>query len=78
MGDKADGILQSFNLSEENLESYKTVKERFDIHFIQRRNTVFEELNSSSIIAENKNWVSLSMILLQISCKIMQLWEPVQ
>ena len=42
MGDKADDILQSFNLSDENLKSYKTVKERFDTHFIQRRNTIFE------------------------------------
>ena len=38
MGDKADDILQSFNLSKEDLKSYKTVKKRFDTHFIQRRN----------------------------------------
>jgi len=42
MGDKADDILQSFNLFEEDLKSYKTVKEKFDAHFIQRRNTIFE------------------------------------
>ena len=42
MGDKADDILQSFNLFEDDLKSYKTVKDRFDTHFIQRRNTIFE------------------------------------
>ena len=42
MGDKADDILQSFNLSEEDLKSYKTLKERFDTHFIQRKNIIFE------------------------------------
>ena len=48
MGDKADDILQSFNLSEEALESYKTVKERFDTHFIQRRNIIFERAKFNS------------------------------
>ena len=47
MGDKADDILQSFNLSEEDLKSYKTVKEKFDVHFIQRRNTIFERAKFS-------------------------------
>ena len=42
MGDKADDILQSFNLSEEALKTYKTVKEKFDTHFVQRRNIIFE------------------------------------
>ena len=40
MGDKADDILQSFNLSEEVLKSYKTVKERFDTHFVQTRDII--------------------------------------
>ena len=42
MEDKADDILQSFNLTEEALKSYKTAKEMFDIHFVQRRNINFE------------------------------------
>jgi len=42
MEDKADDILLSFNLSEEDLKSYKTIKEKFDAHFIQRRNIIFE------------------------------------
>ena len=42
MEDKADDILQSFNLTEEALKSYKTAKEMFDTHFVQRRNINFE------------------------------------
>ena len=38
MGDKADDILTSFGLSEEQARCYATVKEQFDKHFIPRRN----------------------------------------
>ena len=48
MGDKADDILQSFNLSEEASKSYKTVKERFDTHFVQKRNIIFERAKFNS------------------------------
>ena len=48
MGNKADDTLQSFNLSEEDSNSYKTVKERFDTHFIQRRNVIFERAKFNS------------------------------
>lgn len=44
MGDKADDILQSFNLSEEDSKKYKTVKEKFENHFVKRRNTIFERV----------------------------------
>ena len=42
MGDQADNILRSFTLSDEDRKSYPTVKSNFDIHFIQRRNVIFE------------------------------------
>ena len=42
MGDKADDVLQSFNLSEEDSKKYKTVKDKFDAHFVKRRNTIYE------------------------------------
>ena len=42
MGDKADDILQSFNLTEEEAKQYKTVKDRLDPHFVKRRNTIHE------------------------------------
>ena len=43
MGDQADDILRSFTLSDEDRKSYPTVKRKFDNHFIQRRNIIFEQ-----------------------------------
>ena len=42
MGDQADDILHSFTLSEEDRTNYATVKAKFDNHFVQRRNVIFE------------------------------------
>ena len=42
MGDKADDILHSFSLSEEDRKHYATVKGKFDSHFVQRRNVIVE------------------------------------
>ena len=42
MGDQADDILRSFNLSEEDTKKYAIVKDKFDSHFIKRRNMIFE------------------------------------
>jgi hypothetical protein len=36
MGDKADDILHSFNLSEADSKKYATVKAKFDSHFIKK------------------------------------------
>ena len=48
MGDKADDILQSFKLSEEDLKTYNTVKQKFDAHFVKRRNVIFERAKFNS------------------------------
>lgn len=42
MGDKGDDILRSFNLSEADKKKYDTVKEKFDSHFVKRRNVIYE------------------------------------
>ena len=42
MGDQADDVLRSFNMVEEDKKVYKEVKERFDQHFVKRRNTIYE------------------------------------
>ena len=42
MGDEADDILRSFQLSEEDKKDYKIVKEKFEAHFVKRRNIIFE------------------------------------
>ena len=41
MGDKADDILWSFRLTEEEKKNYDTVKEKFESHFVKRRNNIF-------------------------------------
>ena len=42
MGDEADDILHSLNLSEDERKAYAVVKGKFDSHFIKRRNIIFE------------------------------------
>ena len=42
MGDKADNILHSFPLSEEDKKRYDLVNMQFDTHFVKTRNVIFE------------------------------------
>ena len=42
MGDEEDDIMRSFQLSEADQKKYKVVKERFDQHFVKKRNVIFE------------------------------------
>ena len=42
MWDEADAILRSFHLSDEDTKNYTVVKEKFDHHFVKKRNVIFE------------------------------------
>ena len=42
MGDQADDILRSFKLSAEDGKKYSVVIEKFEVHFVKRRNMIFE------------------------------------
>lgn len=42
MGDEADDILRSFQLSADDSKLYKVVSERFNSHFVKRRNVIYE------------------------------------
>ena len=42
MGDEADDILRSFKLSEDIQKKYGLVKDKFDCHFVQKRNVIHE------------------------------------
>ena len=42
MGNQADNNLRLFALSEEDHKKYATIRSRFDNHFIQRCNVIFE------------------------------------
>lgn len=42
MGDTADDILRSFGLSEGDKKKYKPVLDKFDYHFVKKRNVICE------------------------------------
>lgn len=42
MGDEADDLLSSFGLSEDDKKKYDKVLEKFEGHFVQRKNVIFE------------------------------------
>ena len=48
MGDKADDILRSFQLSAEDEKNYETVRENFNGHFVARRNILYERAKFNS------------------------------
>lgn len=48
LGDKAEDILASFNLKEEELKKYETVKGKFESYFVKRRNTIYERARFNS------------------------------
>jgi hypothetical protein len=41
-GERADDILSSFNITNEEAASFDTVLERFEKHFVVRTNVIFE------------------------------------
>ena len=42
MGSKSDDILPTFDLSAEDSTKYDKVKDKFDKHFVKRRNVIYE------------------------------------
>ena len=48
MGDKAEDILQTFNLTEANKKKYKKVRDQFESHFISKRNVIYERAKFNS------------------------------
>ena len=42
MGDEADDVLRSFNLTEDQQKEYNVVKDRFNSHFVRKRNVIYE------------------------------------
>ena len=42
MGDEADDILLSFNLTPDEMKQYNVVKNKFENHFIAKRNVIYE------------------------------------
>ena len=48
MGDKADDILRSFQLSPEDEKKYDVVRGKFDDYFVARRNVIYERAKFNS------------------------------
>ena len=48
MGDEADDILRSFKLSDTDVKKYRVVKEKFEDHFIKKRNVIYERARFNS------------------------------
>ena len=42
MGDEADDVLRSFELSAEESKKHATVRDKFESHFVKRRNVIFK------------------------------------
>ena len=42
MGDKAEDILRSFGLKDEDKKKYKVVRDRYDACFVKKRNVIYE------------------------------------
>ena len=42
MGDKAEDILRSFGLKDEDKKKYKVVRDRYDAYFVKKRNVIYE------------------------------------
>ena len=53
MGDQAEDILLSFRLSEEEAKTYSIVVEKFQNHFVRRRNVIYERSKFNQQIQES-------------------------
>ncbi|KAL5509228.1 hypothetical protein EMCRGX_G004559 [Ephydatia muelleri] len=42
MGDKAEDILRSFGLKDEDKKKYKVVRDRYEAYFVKKRNVIYE------------------------------------
>ena len=54
MGDEADEIITSFGLSEQEMKSYETVRNRLEDHFIAKRNVIFKRAKFNVRIQDTK------------------------
>ena len=50
LGEKADDIFQSFGLTDEQKKKYKTVKKKFDFHFVKHTNVIYERARFNQAI----------------------------
>ena len=64
MGPKAEEILSSFTLTEEQVKSYNEVRSKFDTHFVAQRNMIFERAKFINVYKNQRS----RLILLSLRC----------
>ena len=76
MGDEADNIITSFGLSEQEMKSFKTVRNKFEDHFVAKRNVIFERAKFYVRVQDEnepvEDFVTESVAL---SCQILRVWR---
>ena len=60
MGNQADDTLRSFRLTDEDAKKYKVVEDKFDLHFVKKRNVIFERARFNQRKQEDGELVELA------------------
>lgn len=66
MGDEGDDILRLYHLVEADAKKYKMVKERFDGHFVKKRNITYGRARFNQRIQEEGEPVDMFIIVYRI------------
>ena len=66
MGNKADDVLRTFQLSEKEQKQYATVKQKFDNHFVKKRNVIIERAKFNLWKQESRESVEAFIINLYV------------
>ena len=59
MGDTANDLLLSFGLSEADRKKYKLVKDKFDSHFVIKKNVIYERAKFNMTVKKRENLLTV-------------------
>ena len=76
MGDEADDILKSFQLTATQKKKYDVIKERFENYFVVKRNVIFERVKFNRRIQAEGETVDTFVTALYFLCQILWVWYP--
>ena len=57
MGDEAEDIILSFNLTKEDSKKYSVMKDKFESYFMKRKNIIYQKANFNARKQENEESV---------------------
>ena len=55
MREEADRILYSFGLSDDDRKKHNTVSNKFEVHFVKRRNPIYEQRSLICVDRKKEN-----------------------